>query len=129
MCHALSDSASTQSRDLQSKFYGRFDTFSIVVIRTAKELGPIISGNPFPKAKPEQVGVMLFVDPIPKGIFKDLKIAGPEKVEISGREIYIHFPNGMGRSKLKFPDMPQKGIVRNINTITKLAELSRDTLK
>jgi len=30
----------------------------------------------------------------------------------------------MGRSKLKLPDMPEKGTVRNINTITKLAELA-----
>jgi hypothetical protein len=70
MCHALSGSTSTQFRDLQSKFYGRFDTFSLVVIRTAKELGSIISGNPFQDAKPAQVGVMLFADPVPKGLFK-----------------------------------------------------------
>lgn len=95
-----------------------------VVIRTGKELESIVSDNPFPKAKPEQVGVMLFAGLVPKGLFKGLKISGPEKVEVPGREIYIHYPNGMGRSKLKLPDMPEKGTVRNINTTTKLSELA-----
>jgi uncharacterized protein (DUF1697 family) len=96
-----------------------------VVIRTTKELESVISCNPFPNAKPAQVGVMFFANPVPKDILKDITIPGSEEVEISGREIYIHYPNGMGRSKLKLPKMPQKGTVRNINTVTKLAELDR----
>jgi uncharacterized protein (DUF1697 family) len=97
-----------------------------VVIRTAKELESVISCNPFPNAKPAQVGIMFFSDTVPNDVLKDLTISGPEEVEISGREIYIHYPNGMGRSKLELPKMLQKGTVRNINTITKLAEMSRD---
>ena len=97
-----------------------------VVIRTAKELESVISCNPFPNAKPEQVGIMFFSDPIPNDGLKDLTLSGPEEVEISGREIYIHYPNGMRQSKLELPKMIQKGTVRNINTITKLAEMSRD---
>ena len=98
------------------------------VIRTAKELESVISRNPFPNAKPAQVGVLFFANPVPKDILKDITIPGSEEVEISGREIYIHYPNGMGRSKLKFPKMLQKGTVRNINTITKLAELGREII-
>jgi uncharacterized protein (DUF1697 family) len=97
-----------------------------VVIRTAKELESVISCNPFPNAKPSQVGIMFFSDPVPNDVLKDVTISGPEEVEISGREIYIHYPNGMGRSKLKLPKMSQKGTVRNINTIIKLAEMGRD---
>jgi uncharacterized protein (DUF1697 family) len=97
-----------------------------VVIRTAKELESVISRNPFPNAKPAQVGIMFFSDPVPNDVLKDLTLSGPEEVEISGREIYIHYPNGMRQSKLELPKMIQKGTVRNINTITKLAEMSRD---
>jgi uncharacterized protein (DUF1697 family) len=99
-----------------------------VIIRTAREIESVISRNPFPDAKPSQVGVMFFVDPVPKDLLKDVTITGPEEVEIFGREIYIHFPNGMDRSKLKLP-LVQQGTVRNINTITKLVELSRETVE
>jgi uncharacterized protein (DUF1697 family) len=96
-----------------------------VVIRTSKQLESIVANNPFSKAKPEQVGVMFFPEPVQKELFKGISIPGPEKVEISGREIYIHYPNGMGRSKLKLPALPQKATVRNINTITRLVALSK----
>lgn len=96
-----------------------------VVIRTADELGSVISRNPFPDARPAQVGVMFFADPVPKDILKDMTIPEPEEVEISGREIYLHYPDGMGRSKLRLPKMLQKGTVRNINTVARLAEMGR----
>jgi uncharacterized protein (DUF1697 family) len=95
-----------------------------VIIRAEKELESVISRNPFPNAKPVQVGVIFFVNTVSKNLLEGVTISGPEEVKISGREIYIHFPNGMGRSKLKIPPMQQQGTVRNINTITKLVELS-----
>ena len=70
---------------------------------------------------------MFFIDPVPKDFLKDISISGPEEVEIYGREIYIHYPDGIGRSKPKLPNMNQKGTVRNINTVTKRAELGRET--
>lgn len=42
-----------------------------------------------------------------------------EEVVLREREIFIHYPNGMGRSKLKLP-LTHKGTVRNMNTINKL---------
>jgi len=99
-----------------------------VVMRTHGELVSVISRNPFSKAQPAQVGAMFFTEPVPKNILKSIHIPGPEEVAVSGREIYIHSPNGMGRSKLKLSDMPHKGTVRNINTVTKLAELSSEPI-
>ncbi len=92
-----------------------------VIIRQSPELKKIVSRNPFPDANPAQVGVMLFAKPVPKDLMEGVVISGPEQVKISGREIFIHYPLGMGRSKLKIP--AQDGTVRNINTIRKLAEL------
>ncbi len=94
-----------------------------VILRTKKELQTIITCNPFPKANPSQIGVMFFANSVPQDLLKDVIISGPEEVKISGREIYIHYPNGIGRSKFKLPTMNQRGTVRNINTITKLIEL------
>jgi uncharacterized protein (DUF1697 family) len=40
-----------------------------------------------------------------------------------GREIFIHYPQGMGRSKLKMP-FAKTGTGRNLNTVRKLAALA-----
>ncbi len=94
-----------------------------VMIRTEYELKTVISHNPFPNANPAQAGVVFFTNPVPHNLLEGTIISGPEEVKISGRELFIHYPNGMGRSKLKLPKMDQMGTVRNINTITKLVEL------
>jgi len=44
-------------------------------------------------------------------------------VRLAGHEIYIHFPNGSGRSKLKLP-AAKAGTARNLNTVRKLAALA-----
>ncbi len=77
------------------------------IIRSGAELKTILARNPFPDANPAQVGVMLFSRPAPSGLLKGANMPGPEKVEISGREIFIHYPNGMGRSRLKLPKMQE----------------------
>lgn len=112
-------------KKLEQALYTKGQKHIPVIIRTIGELELVISRNPFPDGKPSQVGVMFFVDAIPTDLLKDMTITGPEEIEIFEREIYIHFPNGMGRSKLKLP-LAQQGTVRNINTVTKLIELSRE---
>ena len=49
---------------------------------------------------------------------------GGERVVAREREIYIHYPDGMGRSKLKLPKLDGVATVRNINTVSKLAALA-----
>jgi len=95
-----------------------------VVIRSAKELHSILSHNPFQSAHPSKVGVMLFTKPVANSFVDDVINIGLEEIVLARREIYIHFPNGMGRSKLKFRTTGEAGTVRNINTIRKLVELS-----
>jgi len=46
-----------------------------------------------------------------------------EEARLGEREIYIHYPNGQGRSKLKLP-AAKAGTARNINTISKLAGMA-----
>jgi uncharacterized protein (DUF1697 family) len=96
-----------------------------VMIRTIRELTEIVVQNPFPYADNSKVGVMFFAEVVPQNLTDDLRSHGREEVVISGREIYIFYPDGMGKSKLMFPKLSQKGTVRNINTITKLVELNR----
>jgi len=95
-----------------------------VVIRSAIELAEIVATNPFPDAVPSQVGVLLVFGPVRKEIVKEFVTPGKETVVAGKREVYIHYPDGMGRSKLKGPALLRDGTMRNINTLTKLAGLA-----
>jgi uncharacterized protein (DUF1697 family) len=94
-----------------------------VVVRAASELRAILQANPFPNGKPAQVAVIFLADPAPKGLLDNLVIPGLEEVQPANREIYIHYPDGMGRSKLKLP-AAAVGTARNLNTIAKLVEMT-----
>jgi uncharacterized protein (DUF1697 family) len=45
-------------------------------------------------------------------------------VRAGRREIYVYYPDGMGRSKLKLPLGGAASTVRNINTVMKLVKLT-----
>jgi len=47
-----------------------------------------------------------------------------EEIELGIREIYVHYPNGIGDSKLKIP-AAKAGTARNMNTVVKLAQMGR----
>jgi uncharacterized protein (DUF1697 family) len=44
-------------------------------------------------------------------------------VKLGPREIYVHYGDGMAKSKLKIP-AAKAGTARNINTVAKLAEMA-----
>ena len=46
-----------------------------------------------------------------------------EKMVLGEREIFVHYGDGMGRSKLRIP-AARAGTARNMNTVAKLAELA-----
>ena len=53
--------------------------------------------------------------------------AGPEELHVAPRELYIYFPDGMGRSKLPAAIekvMKGTGTARNWNSVTKLLEMA-----
>lgn len=94
-----------------------------VILRTAAEMKVVLAVNPFPDANPSQVGVLFFANSSHCDILEHYENSGPEEIVVSGKEWYIHFPNGMGGSKLKLPKSTEQGTVRNINTVKKLVEL------
>ncbi len=94
-----------------------------VIVRRASEMADVVKRNPFPERPPNRV-VAVFLDaPAPKRALADLVAPDGEQAQLSGREIFIHFPNGQGRSKLKLP-AAAKGTARNMNTVTKLAAMA-----
>src|SRR5262249_14614684 len=74
-----------------------------VLVRTAADLEAIIKRNPFKQAAPNRLLVLFLDHAAPKNALAGLQIPGREEVRLSGREIFIHYPDGMGRSKLRLP--------------------------
>jgi uncharacterized protein (DUF1697 family) len=94
-----------------------------VVIRTSQEMQAVLNANPFPNAEPARVGVLfLYVSPSPKTV-ETAKGQANEEIEHGEREIFVHYPSGMGRTKLQLAAMSQ-GTVRNINTVAKLSAMA-----
>jgi uncharacterized protein (DUF1697 family) len=94
-----------------------------VVVRTAAEMEAVRAGNPFPHAQPNYT-VAIFLDkPPPKDALEAMVAPDGEQARLGKREIYVHYPNGQGRSKLKLP-AAKAGTARNINTVAKLAEMA-----
>ena len=111
------------AKELESALQRKMGKHIPVALRTIDELDEVIKKNPFQKAEPAKVGVMFFAKPVQKDFLNNVSTTTVEEVRIGKREIYIYYPNGMGRSKLKLPKQANEGTVRNINTIRKLVEL------
>jgi len=94
-----------------------------VVLRTGAEMRAVLKANPFPSARPNHT-YAFFLDERPPGDALDY-VAGKvdEEIRLGKREIYVHYADGMGRSKLRIP-AAQSGTARNMNTIAALADMA-----
>ena len=90
-----------------------------VLVRTAAEMAAVLDANPFADAAPNRV-MVIFLDqpPPPDALHQASGLAG-EQFVLGRREIYVHYPDGMGDSKLKIPGA-KAGTARNLNTVAKL---------
>ncbi|WP_109807981.1 DUF1697 domain-containing protein [Sphingosinithalassobacter portus] len=100
------------------------------LVRDAAEIADVMAANPFPdvaKTRPNQLIVLFHRDPFDTMLLDTLaaRYDGPERLRAVGRELYIDFPDGQGRSNL-VPEMtkckfPRVATGRNWNTIGKVA--------
>jgi uncharacterized protein (DUF1697 family) len=94
-----------------------------VVVRTSDEMAAVLAANPFPRAEPNRT-VVFFLDEPPKAnALGDISGVNGEELRLGKREIFVHYPNGQGQSKLKIP-AAKTGTGRNMNTVAKLVDLS-----
>jgi uncharacterized protein (DUF1697 family) len=96
-----------------------------VLVRTAAEMVSVVAGNPFPGASPSRTVAIFLDEPPPRDAAERATGRADEEIRLGRREIYVHYGNGMGRSRLKIP-AAKAGTARNINTITKLAEMATE---
>jgi len=94
-----------------------------VLVRTAAEIAAVAAGNPFPLRAPNRT-VAIFLDaPPPLDALERVTGRKDEEIALGRREIYVHYGEGMGTSKLKIP-AALSGTARNMNTVAKLAEIA-----
>lgn len=106
-----------------------------VILRTAEELRKAIAATPFadrPNLEPGKILVTFLAAAPPVEAqasfnkFKDY----PEEVHLKGRELYIYFPNGAGKSKLPWSAVEKllkvTGTARNWNSVKAMLEIAEE---
>lgn len=109
-------------RALEKALAGKMSKPITVMVRTPAEMRAVLEANPFPDKEGSKVAVVFFAGKAPAEI-EGLTGPAGEQVVRGKREIYIYYPEGQGRSKLRLP-WKEPGTVRNINTVRRLVELS-----
>lgn len=104
-----------------------------VILRSSSDLRDVLARNPFAQRSGIEPGKLLvgFLATESTAQARERIRAMPpvpEEVHIDGRELYIYFPNGMGRPKLSMPSLDKALKIpctgRNWNTVTKLLEMA-----
>jgi uncharacterized protein (DUF1697 family) len=96
-----------------------------VLIRTAREMADAVHGNPFGDEPGNHVAAIFLDEPPLADALDAAKGVADERMALGAREIYVHYPSGQGRSKLRIP-AAATGTARNMNTVKKLAELAEE---
>jgi len=125
-------SGSALERLLETEAKKRLDLQTDFLVRTAKEWTLVVARNPFREQAKRDPGhlVVQFLRDAPRASgVKALQdaIKGPELVRAEGKQLYVVYPAGIGRSRLTNKLIEDKlgtrGTGRNWNTVLKLAAL------
>jgi uncharacterized protein (DUF1697 family) len=121
------------TKKIQGRIAKTFGFSPAVVLRTTEEMRATVRANPFAKRRDIVAGKLLvtFLAAEPPAeaseslaAFKSL----PEELHLRGRELFIYFPNGAGRSKLPWSQVEKllkvTGTARNWNSVTKMIAMA-----
>jgi uncharacterized protein (DUF1697 family) len=107
-----------------------------VILRTTAEFKKAIAGNPFAKRPEIEPGKLLvsFLSDEPgteaQSTIEKLNQSHKEELHLRGRELYIYFPDGAGKSKLPWSSLEKlfkvTGTARNWNSVTKMLEMAEE---
>ena len=118
------------ARRIEQEIERRFELKVTVLLRTLGDLKMLVERGPTlaENADPRKLLVMFLDGVADARTQKALLTAhkGPEMIEIRGPEIYLYYPDGVGRSKLSNAFIEARlnlaGTSRNWNTLKKLIE-------
>ncbi|HLI65059.1 MAG TPA: DUF1697 domain-containing protein [Caulobacteraceae bacterium] len=117
---------------LEAAIEARFGFAADVMVRSAAEWRALIAANPFAGAARDDPSHLLVAPLKAKpavGAAERLSAAikGRERAAVVGREAYLVYPDGIGRSKLTMPVLERalgvRATGRNWNTVLKLAAM------
>ncbi len=122
-------------QNIEQKIEKIFRFYVSVIIRSKEEFESIIKRNPLTHHGSAEDDTKLLVtfltDVPPESIANAIQqfVTKPEALEVRGKEIYLHCPNGYGRSKLSNSFLERKlgvtATTRNWKTVKKLYDLSQ----
>lgn len=96
-----------------------------VMVRSAAEMAQVARDNPFAREPGNRVVAMFLDEAPPESALTDHKNLADERIALGRREIYVHYPEGQGPSRLIIP-AAKAGTARNMNTVIKLAEMAEE---
>ena len=117
-------------RRLEREAASRLGLHTDFFVRDAAEWRQVVSRNPFPEmaARDPAHLVVMFLKEAPEGTAVEAlrsAIRGPETLAVAGRDLYVTYPDGMGRSRLTGIAIEKalgtRGTARNWNTVLKVA--------
>ncbi len=121
------------TKRIQDAIEKKFGFRPEVILRTADEMRDVIARNPFAKRNGIEPGKLL-VNFLAADLGREareqalaIKVS-PEELHLVGREAYIYFINGQGRSKLPWSKIERalktSWTGRNWNSVTKMLEIA-----
>jgi uncharacterized protein (DUF1697 family) len=124
------DSGALAAR-MEAAIAERFGFEVTVIQRTADDLARILDADPFPGAEPKFLHLLFLAAAPDPAAMAGLAVpaADGEAWQWAGREIYLHYPNGSGRSKMTGAffekALGMAGTARNWNSLRALYNLTQ----
>ena len=129
---AYGQSAAAIERALEGAIESRLGLEADCFVRTTREWAAFVRDNPFraeARTDPGHLVLVCLKDAPAANAVRSLSaaITGPERVRAAGRELYIVYPDGIGRSRLTGVLIERvlgtRGTARNWNTVLKLSSM------
>lgn len=117
-----SKSEATLCDSLQERLSRHMSADVPVMMRTAGEMAGVAAANPFAAEPGNRVYAIFLNEPPKADAIERARNVTDERIALGKREIYVHYPAGMGQSKLQIP-AAAKGTARNMNSVAKIAGL------
>ncbi len=123
------------AKKIQNAIERAFGCSPEVILRTTDELRKAIAASPFAASRNLEPGKILVTflagEPGPEARTTLLSLKSyPEEIHLKGRELYIYFPDGAGKSKLPWSKVEKlfqtTGTARNWNSVTKMLAIGEE---
>jgi uncharacterized protein (DUF1697 family) len=94
-----------------------------VIVRSAAVIADVVARNPFANEPGNRVMAWFSDAALPADPVKEASGLRNEQVRLGKRELFVFYPDGQGRSRLRIPSM-KSATARNMNTVAKLAAMA-----